>query len=281
MTGVFCYWPMYGILLAFKNYKPGLGIFGSPWAKYLGFQYFRVLFRDPEILQVLLNTIIISFGKVIILTPIYIILALLLNELKNIYFKRTVQSILYLPHFLSWVILAGIIYNFLSNTNGVLGKITQYYNLEPVQILGNADYFRALVFISSIWKSAGWGTIIYLAAIAGINQELYEAALMDGANRLKRVFYVTLPCIKSTIIVLLILDIGHLMNAGFDQIFNLYSPTVYSTGDIIDTYVFRHGLQGLEFSYSTAVGLVKQVINVTMLILANRFAKAIGESGIY
>lgn len=280
-TAIFNYWPMYGVLVAFKNFKLNLGILASPWAKYNGFEYFRLIFKDPDVFQAIKNTLIISLGNLIILFPCYIILALLLNELKNDRYKRTLQSIMYLPHFLSWVIMAGILYNLLSTTAGAYGKITAFLGLEPFQIIGNPDAFRPLVFLSNIWKTAGWGTIIYLAAIAGINLEMYESAIIDGAGRFQRVWHITLPCIKSTMVILLLLQLGNIMNAGFDQIFNLYSPTVYNVGDILDTFVYRQGLENFQFSYSAAVGLFKSLVNLVLLIIANQTVKALGEEGIY
>jgi putative aldouronate transport system permease protein len=281
-TGIFCYWPMYGILLAFKKFRLAKGIIGSPWAEQYGLGWFRLMFRDPDFVNVIKNTVIISFSKLIIGTFFCILFALLLNELRSDKYKRTIQSVMYLPHFLSWVIMAGIIYNIFSASGGMFNKIvTDVFNAQPVQILANATYFRPLVYATMLWKEVGFGTIIYLAAIAGINPELYESAIIDGASRLKRVLYITLPSIKSTIVILLILNLSGIMSAGFDQIFNLYSPQVYDVGDIIDTYVYRRGIVGMEFSYTTAIELFKQAINITLLIVVNYFAKFIGEEGVY
>jgi putative aldouronate transport system permease protein len=281
-ASVFAYWPMYGVLLAFKKYKLKLGIIGSPWADMNGFQWFHSIFRDEAFYGVIKNTLIFSIGGLLIMTPTCIGMALLLNELRSNKYKRIIQSLMYLPHFLSWVILGGIIYNLFSATGGAYGKIWQElgWGRAPV-ILTNPDYFRPLVFLSSIWKEAGWGTIIYLAAIAGVNPELYESAVIDGATRLQRMWYITLPTIKSTVIILLVLSIGGLMNAGFDKIFNLYSPQVMGVGDIIDTFVYRHGLESNQYELSTAVGLFKQVINIFLLLIANTLAKVMGEDGIY
>jgi putative aldouronate transport system permease protein len=279
---VFAYWPMYGILLAFKKYNMRLGILNSPWADNHGLYYFYSIFRDPVFFGVIKNTLIFSVGGILIMTPTCIGLALLLNELRSDGYKKVVQSLMYLPHFLSWVILGGIIYNLFSATGGVYGKIwVQVTGNRAPLILTNPAYFRPLVFISDIWKEAGWGTIIYLAAIAGINPELYESALMDGATRLQRMWYITLPSIKSTVVILMVLNIGGLMNAGFDKIFNLYSPQVMDVGDIIDTFVYRHGLESNQYELSTAVGLFKQVINIILLLIANTSAKLLGEEGIY
>lgn len=214
-----------------------------------GFGWFKIMFRDPDFLGVIGSTVEISVVKLVTTTTCCILFALLLNELGNPFYKRTVQSIMYLPHFLSWVIMAGIVYNFFSATGGTFNKIiTEVFNGQPVQILANPAYFKPLVYVSNLWKEVGFGTIIYLAAIAGVNTEMYESAIIDGASRLKRVFYITLPAIKGTIAILLILDFSKIMNAGYDQILNLYSPQVMAVGDIIDTYVYRHGVIGMEFS---------------------------------
>jgi putative aldouronate transport system permease protein len=256
-----------------------LGITGSPW---VGFDNFKQMMIDREFWVVFRNTLIISFGKIITGFPAPIILALLLNELSNQKFKKVTQSILYFPHFLSWVILAGIIYNLFSITNGVIPKILEdYFSIEQPMIIGNPEYFRTLIYLSNIWKGAGWGTIVYLAAIAGIDQEQYESAIIDGASRFQRMIYITIPSLSYAIAILLILNIGQVMNAGFDQIFNLYDPGVYGVGDIIDTYVYRIGLQSARYEYSTAVGLFKSVINCILLVTANLFAKKLGYEGIF
>lgn len=276
---VFSYAPLYGIMLAFKKYKYNAGILGSPWA---GFYNIELLVKDKQFWGVVKNTIIISFGKILTGFPAPIILALLLNELKNQRFKRFTQSVLYLPYFLSWVIMAGLIYNMFSSTNGILAKIyIEYFNAKPPMILGNASHFRTLIYSSNIWKGAGWGTIIYLAALSGIDPSLYESATIDGANRLKQMIYITIPSLSYAIVILLLLNIGQVMNAGFDQIFNLYDPSVYRVGDIIDTYVYRIGIQSARYEYSTAVGLFKSVVNCGLLVSANWIAKKMGYEGIY
>jgi putative aldouronate transport system permease protein len=278
-TAVFCYWPMYGLLLAFKDLKLRQGILGSPW---VGLKWFELMFQDPTFLQAIRNTLIISFGKLIFGTFACILLALLLNELRSGIYKKVCQTLLYLPRFLSWVIMASIIYNIFTMSGGLFTKVvTNFFHREAVQILANPAYFRTLVFASDIWKGVGFGTIVYLAAIAGIDPELYEAGIIDGASRLQRVLFITIPCIKGTIIILLILSMGGVMNAGFDQILNLYSPNTIEVGDIIDTYVYRRGVQGQQYSYSTAVGLFKNAVNVLLLITVNYFAKLIGEQGLY
>ncbi len=276
---LFSYVPMYGIVLAFKKFMYNKGILGSPW---VGLDNFVYIMKNKDFWNAFKNTLIISFGKLIFGFPAPIILALLLNELRSQKFKRTIQSVLYLPHFLSWIIIYGIVFNLVSATSGVTSKILmQYFGIRQVAILGNPKYFRPLIYITSIWKGAGWGTIIYLAAIAGINPELYESAIIDGANRFKQCIYITLPSLKYAILVLLILDMGGVMDAGFDQIFNFYDPATYSVGDIIDTYVYRLGITGGRYEISTAVGLFKSVINCILLITANQIVKSFGEEGLY
>ncbi len=275
---LFCYAPMYGVIVAFKDFKYNLGILGSP---FVGLANFEKLFRTPAFFAVLKNTIIISLGRLLFCFPVPVILALLLNELKNQVLKRSVQTVLYLPHFLSWVIMYGILYNILSLDNGIINKILVHFGKESFNFLTNSKVFRPLIFLSSIWKDAGWGTIIYLSALAGINPEIYEAARIDGAKRFDLLVHITWPELKSTVIVMLILAAGNIMNAGFDQIFNLYNPAVYSTGDILDTYVYRVTILNAEYGFGTALGLFKSVINCFLLFGVNRAAKLMGNSGIY
>ena len=276
---IFSYVPIYGLLLSFKTYNFSKGIWGSPW---VGLKNFEYLFRDKNFWIAFNNTLIISFGKIFLSLPFPILLAILLSEVRFTGYKRVIQSILYLPHFLSWVIVAGIIFNLLSVTDGTLSKtISAYTNQSPPVILANAKYFRTLVFSSHIWKTAGWGTVIYMAAIVGIDPTLYEAAIIDGANRFQRIWHITLPSLIFTVIILTILNIGSVMNAGFDQIFNLYDPSVYKVGDIIDTFVYRVGLLSTsKMEYGVTVGLFKSIINCALLLTANQIAKWIGYDGI-
>jgi putative aldouronate transport system permease protein len=276
---IFNYMPMYGIILAFKKFMYNKGITGSPW---VGFNNFAVLFKNADFWRAVKNTLIISFGKIIYGFPVPIILALMLNELKSQKFKKSTQTVLYLPHFISWVIMAGLIYNMFSVTNGAVGKVMySWFGIEPKRILGNPAYFRTLVYLSDIWKGAGWGTIIYLAAISGVNPELYESAVLDGANRLQQTIYITIPSLSFAISINLILAVGGVMNAGFDQIFNLYDPGVYQVGDIIDTYVYRLGIQNAQYEMSTAVGLFKSVINCALLVTANKVTNMLGQEGLF
>jgi putative aldouronate transport system permease protein len=276
---LFSYVPMYGIILAFKKFMYNKGIMGSPW---VGLDNFQYILQYKDFWIAFRNTIIIAGGKLIFGFPAPIIISLLLNELRNQKFKKIIQSVLYLPHFLSWIIIFGIVFNLLSVTSGVLAKVLmQYFGMRQVAIIGNPDYFLPLIFISDIWKGVGWGTIIYLAAISGINPELYESAIIDGANRFKQCLYITLPSLKYAIIILLILDMGGIMDAGFDQIFNFYDPGTYNVGDIIDTFVYRLGITGGRYEISTAVGLFKSVINCALLLAANKIANSFGEEGLF
>jgi len=275
---IFSYAPMYGIQLAFKNYMVRDGIAGSPW---VGLNNFRFIFRTDAFWTAVRNTVIISFGRIVTGFPIPIIFALMLNELRSSKFRRVTQTVLYLPHFVSWIIVAALIYNLLSVTTGVLGKLMISMEREPIRILGNINYIRGLIYVSSIWKGSGWGTIIYLAAITSIDPVLYEAATIDGASRYRQIWHITVPGLSFAISINLILAVGNVMNAGFDQIFQLYNPGTFARADIIDTYVYRIGLINSRFEISTAVGLFKSVINCILVVTANYCAKLLGQEGFF
>jgi putative aldouronate transport system permease protein len=267
---VFCYGPMYGVQLAFKEFMYNKGIWGSP---FVGLQKFEYIIHDDMFWRAFRNTVSISFGSILFTFIVPIVLAILINELSDGRFKKVLQTVFTLPHFFSWIIISGIVMNLL-NYNGAVNNLLAAIGIEKIGFLGTPDLFRPLLYASSIWKEAGWGTIIYLAAISSIDPTLYEAAVVDGANRFHRIRFITWPGIQSTVIILLILSVGGVMNAGFDQIFNLYNPTVYDKGDIIDTYIYRVTFQSIaDFGFSTAVGLFKSVINLTLLLSANRFAR--------
>jgi putative aldouronate transport system permease protein len=276
--GVFHYYPMYGAIIAFKDFSITKGILGSSW---VGFKHFEYLFALDKFWQVFWNTVVISLYRLVFGFPLPIMVALLLNEIRRMAFKRTVQTVIYLPHFISWVILGGLMINLLSTDGGVVNNLIQLFGGAPIGFMSSEEHFRDTLVWSMIWKEFGWNTIIYMAALAGVNPQLYEAAVIDGANRWQRTWRITLPCIQSTIIVLLILRIGHLMEAGFEQIFILYHPAVYSVADIIDTYVYRIGLTEGRFSLAAAVGLFKSAINFALLIIANKMARMMGEQGVY
>lgn len=274
---IFSYVPMYGITLAFKDFNFAKGIMASPWND---FANFKKLFVSIDFWRAFRNTLWISAGRLVIEFPVPIILALLLNEISKSKLKRVYQTILTFPHFLSWVVLGGIVVTLLQD-QGIINQIISLFGGGKNEVLTDGNQFRALLFISDIWKEAGWSTILYLAAIAGINPELYEAAKVDGANRFRQVINITWPCIMSTALVLLILQVGSAMNGGFDQVFNLYNSSVYSKGDIIDTYVYRSAFQSSDgFGFTTAVGLTKSVINFALLFTTNKISSQITGTGV-
>lgn len=270
---VYCYGPMVGAIIAFKKFMPSKGIFGSPWVGWDNFKY-MVLMEDTP--RVIMNTITIAVMKMSIGLIVPVIAALLLNEVRKNIFRRTFQTLVYLPHFLSWVILGGILIDLLSPASGVVNQFLGWFGIAPIYFLGDNSWFRFSVVLSDVWKEFGFSTIVYLAALTSINPVLYEAAEIDGANRWQQTWNVTLPGMIPIIILMATLSLGNILNAGFDQIFNLYSPQVYETGDIIDTFVYRLGLQQFQYSVATAVGLFKSVIALILIsvsyIMAYRFA---------
>jgi putative aldouronate transport system permease protein len=275
---LFKYVPMAGIVIAFQDYNVFTGITGSP---FVGLKHFVNLFTYPEFLRVLKNTLLISIYQIVIGFPAPILLALFMNEVRRMAFKRTVQTVLYLPHFLSWVIVGGLVINFLSPSSGMVNDVLRWLGKEPVFFMQEPDYFRSIVVISGIWKEVGWGTIIYLAALAGIHPERYEAAEVDGAGKLRQAISITLPALLPTIMVLLLLRIGHVLDLGFEQIYMLLNPLVTVTGEIIDTYIYRVGLLGGQYSYTTAIGLFKSVVGVILVVGANHLSKKTTGNSIY
>ena len=253
LYAVFMYTPMYGVQLAFKDLIFSKGITGSPWTTMHGMQHFYDLLSDNEFKKAFANTIIISLQRIVFQFPVPIILALLLNEIRRSSIKRTVQTVLTFPHFLSWIVVTGIFFNLLGDA-GVFNEILVVFGAQKVHLLSQASTFRGLLYVTSNWKEAGWGTIIYLAAISGVSIELYEAAIVDGAKRFQLMRYITWPAIKSVIGIMLILSIAGIMNAGFDQIFNMYNAAVYDKADIIDTFIYRRTfITGLDFASSKAI----------------------------
>ena len=277
---IFKYIPIGGIMIAFKDYKIPLGVFGSPWN---GFDNFRDVFQNPNFLRAVINTIQISLYKLVFGFPMPIIFAIFLTEVRHMPYKRTVQTISYLPHFLSWVVLYGIFYNILSPNTGMLNDVlVNWFGFDkPVYFMGNNSTFQATLVVTDIWKNVGWSSILYLAAIAGIDTALYEAAMCDGASRMQRILHITLPSLLPTITVLLILNLGFVMDAGFDQVFNFYSPAVYATGDIIDTYVYRQGMEEMKYAFSTAMGLFKNAIGFVLVLGTNFVAKRVSDNGLW
>lgn len=285
---VFNYAPMYGIIVAFKkNYKITESLFSlsflkTPWADANGFQHFINFIKDPEFGNILANTLGMSILKLVIGFPLPIAFAILLNELRNPRFKRWVQTISYLPHFLSWVVLGGILTNWLSNT-GLINQVLMLAGLskEGVTFLAEPKYFWGIIVISDIWKELGWSAIIYLAAIVGIDPELYEAATVDGASRFRQIFAITLPSIKGTITILFILAVGNLLNSNFDQILVLWNPLNASRANVIDIYVYHVAMRSIRYSYASAIGLFKSVVAFILLFIANRVTKKLNEVSLF
>ncbi|WNQ12053.1 ABC transporter permease subunit [Paenibacillus aurantius] len=278
---IFHYVPIYGIIIAFKDIAPfeGLsGIFSSEW---VGLKHFRDFMNSYYFWDILGNTLIISFYRIVFGFPAPIVLALLMNEVRHSGFKRVVQTIAYLPHFLSMVLLAGLVTAMLSLDGGFVNGFMGWLGFEPIPFLTDNQYFRSVLIGSGIWKEAGWGTILYLAAIAGIDQQLYEAATVDGAGRFRQIWHITLPGIRHIMVILFILSVGHILDAGFEQIYLLYSPPVYQVSDIIDTFVYRKGLVEVNYSYAAAVSLFKSVAGVILILGANYIAKRLDQEGIW
>lgn len=268
LLAIFCYYPMYGNVMAFQNFNPGLGFTNSPWA---GLKYFRTLFALPDIDQVFFNTVFLAASKLICGTFCSIVLALLLNEVRSSLYRRTIQTVVYMPYFLSWVIL-GSIFTSMLDSDGMVNQVIMMLGGEPIFFLGDNGWFRFILVATDVWKGVGFGTVVYLAAITGIDPTLYEAAVMDGAGRFKQTWHVTLPGMMPIIVLTAMLNLGNLMNAGFDQIFNMYNPLVMESADIIDTLVYRLGMVSAKFSLATAVGLLKSVIS--MALIATSYALA-------
>ena len=265
---IFSIIPMFGIVMAFQNFVPAKGIFDS---KFVGLAQFRRLFMLPDFRQILENTLIIALSKIIIGTLLAIVFAVLLNECRNVRYKRFIQTAVYLPHFLSWVILAVMFSNIFSYT-GIINQLVTALGGEPVMFMISNTWFRPIIIGTDVWKEFGYNAVIYVAAMTSIDPSLYEAADIDGAGRWKKIMHITLPGILPTIILMGTLSIGNVLNAGFDQVFNMYSPLVYRTGDIIDTYVYREGLVNIQYSFATAVGLFKSIISFALLTTAYKLA---------
>lgn len=275
---VFQYLPIYGITTAFQDFTMRKGYFGSPW---VGLKHFLYLFRNPGFQQAFINTWVINLGKLALGFGSAVLLALMINEVRHFAFKRTVQTITYLPHFISWVILAGIFNPLFTYKTGAVSHLLQAVGIGAVDFLQDNAWFRPFVIVTHVWKEVGWGSIIYLAAIAGINPELYEAAWVDGAGRWRQLTAITLPAIASTMLVVFTLNLGTVLNWSFDQIYNLYSPLVYKTGDIMQTYVMRSLIQSPNFSRLTAAGFIQSLIGLAMLLAANGLARRFGRASIY
>ncbi|MBS6195911.1 MAG: sugar ABC transporter permease [Clostridiales bacterium] len=273
MIVLFNFVPMFGIVMAFQDYKPTKGFLGSA---FVGFKHFKYLFQIPDGYQIFRNTLVIATGKIIIGTVVAIIFAILLNEIRVAKLKKTVQTIVYLPHFLSWVVLAAAI----KSIFGLDGIVNSFLGTE-LNFLGSNQLFQGLLIGSDVWKEFGYNSVVFLAALTSIDPGLYEAAEIDGANWWQRTFHVTLPGMRSVIFLMTVMGLGNILNAGFDQVYNLYSASVYETGDIIDTYVYRVGLYSMQYSFGTAIGLMKSVIAFILMMTANGLAKRFSDSKIF
>ena len=274
---VFHYYPMYGAQIAFKDFSPGLGILGSPW---VGFKHFISFFESRYFERVVRNTLLINLKDIIFGFPAPILLALMINEVTNRYYKKAVQTISYLPHFVSQVVMCGLLFEFCS-LDGLFNSIRNFFGLESTAILQHAEWFQGIYVASGIWQGVGWGSIIYLSALASIDQEQYESAIIDGAGKLKQMLYITLPNIVPTVMIMLILRIGQMMNIGVEKVMLLYNPMTYETADVISTFVYRKGILEASYSFSSAVGLFNSVINFVLLVTVNFVSKKTTETSLW
>jgi len=275
---LFKYGPMSGLIIAFQNYNPFKGIFSSD---FVGFDHFIRFLTSPECWQLFRNTILLAVYNLVLYFPLPIIIALMLNEIGNEYFKKLIQSLIYIPHFISWVVVVGLCYIMFNNQNGSITQLYQELTGKQLNLLMSETAFRPMIIAQMMWKEAGWGTIIFLAALAGVDVQLYEAAYIDGATNIQRLWHITLPSIRSTIVVMFILRLGKFMDTGFDQIFNMLNAMNRSVGEVFDTYIYQIGMIGGQYSYSTAVGFFKSIIALLLVIVTNHLSKKIGEDGVF
>lgn len=274
---IFKYVPMYGVMLAFKNYQPFLGFIKSDW---VGMKHFDRFFGDPLFWSLLKNTFILAMYNLLFFFPLPIVVALLLNELRMETYKRFIQTLVYIPHFMSWVVIVSIAYLFFTTEGGLVNEAIEAMGGEKINFLLSPDWFRGFITAEVMWKETGWGTIIFLAALAGVDTQLYEAARMDGANRFRQLWHITLPAIRSTIVILLILRLGHFLDTGFEQIWLMLNSMNREVGEVFDTYVYSTGISQGQYSYSTAVGLFKSVVGLVLVAASNYLSKRFGEEGI-
>ncbi|WP_261800587.1 sugar ABC transporter permease [Paenibacillus sp. PAMC21692] len=272
------YAPMFGLYLAFIDFNPFQGMFNSAW---VGLDHFKRIFADDEVLRVIWNTLYMSFLQIVFAFPMPILLAIMLNEARNQVYKRFIQSIVYLPHFLSWVVVVGIWIIFFRGEGLVNVFLRDTFGWESIPFLTDPSFFKPMVIMQVIWKEAGWGTIIFLAALAGVNPSLYEAAVVDGASRMRQIWHITLPAIRSTIVIMLILRLGTVLDSGFEQIFLMLNPFNEESQNVLDTFVFYKGIQQSDYSFATAVGMFKGLVGLVLVMSANRIAKKFGEDGVY
>lgn len=274
---LFCYWPMFGNVIAFKKYKPRQGIWGSKW---VGLANFNDFFSSVFFGRIVRNTLLISLYSLVFVFPIPILFAILLNEITNIRYKKAIQTITYLPHFISTVVICSMITQF-TNSNGFITRMINAISAHEGSLIGDANCFRAIYIVSEIWQTFGWNSILYIAAITSINQDLYEAAYIDGAGKMRQIWHVTLPGIRPTIVIMFILACGRVMSVGWEKSYLLQSPLTYETSDIISTFVYRKGFEDMDYSYSAAVNLFNSVVNLALLTLANKLSNRFGESGLW
>lgn len=271
---IFNYGPMYGLLMAFQDFQVTKGIWGSPW---VGLKHFQEFISNPSAVNALRNTLLISFLKLAFGFPAPILLAILFNELRNGIFKRASQTISYMPHFVSWIVFAALITAMLSPSTGVINQFLKFLGIRPIYFMADPGWFRVVLIASEIWKEIGWGAIIYLAALSGVDPTLHEAAVVDGATRIQRILYINIPSLLPIAALMLILRMGGILNAGFDQVFNMYNVQVYQTADIIDTYVYRTGLADLKYSFAAAVGFFKSAVGLVMVVVVNEIARRMSD----
>lgn len=269
--------PMFGIVMAFQKFNPSKGLFGSPWVGLKNFQY---LFMMSDSTRVIANTLLIATSKVVLNLIIPLIFALMLNEVRSLRYKKAIQTAVYLPHFLSWIILSSVVLNLFS-LNGVVNKVLGVLDMEPVIWFGESAYFRRLVVFTDVWKEFGFNAVIFMAALASVDPTYYEAAAIDGCSKWRSIFKITLPCIASTVVVVGVLGLSNVLNAGFDQVYNLYNPMVYATGDILDTWVYRMGLVNLQFSLATTAGLLKSVVSFVLIVTSHALAYKLADYRVF
>lgn len=275
---IFKYVPMFGLVMAFEDYKPHLGFMNSPW---VGMKHFERFFSEPQFWMLFRNTILLAIYNLVFFFPLPIVLALMLNEVRIGIFKRFAQTLLYLPHFVSWVVAVGIFYILFTTEGGVVNELIQKIGIEKIPFMLSEDWFRPMIISQSIWKEAGWGTIIFLAALSGVDLQLYEAARMDGAGRWRQLWHITLPAIRSTIVILFILRLGSFLDTGFEHIFLMLNSMNREVGEVFDTFVYMKGLTQGQYSYSAAVGMFKSLVGLVLVLGSNWIAKKFGEEGVY
>ncbi|WP_312886545.1 ABC transporter permease [Paenibacillus foliorum] len=275
---IFKYWPMGGIIIAFQDFFPFSGFFGSQW---VGMKHFNRLFDDPDFFMLLRNTLMLSVYQLVFAFPVPIILSLMLNELRREWFKRSIQTLVYVPHFMSWVVVVSMFFVIFESPRSIFQSLIESWGFQNFSIMMDSGLFRPMYILQVIWRDSGWGTVIYLAALAGISPELYEAAKIDGAGRFRQIWHITLPGIRSTIVILLLLKLSDILDTSFEHVFNLVNSLNREVGEVFDTYVYRVGLINGQLSYATSIGLFKGVVGLLLVIFANWLAKKFGEEGLY